>query len=106
MKTVISEDKRQFTIGLDPGDRVWLSVWLSGRDWNFFGSAAGCVSKIPVPSDEEIRTEWARPRADGLLSTKGKVLLVLTLVGLLFGSWFLGRQAAFGFLFQDASELL
>ena len=34
MKTVISEDKRQFTIGLDPGDRVWLSgfgcrVWLS-----------------------------------------------------------------------------
>jgi hypothetical protein len=52
MKTVISEDKRQFTIGLDPGDRVWLSVWLSGRDWNFFGSAAVCVSKVPVPSDE------------------------------------------------------
>jgi hypothetical protein len=25
MKTVISEDKRQFTIGLDLGDRVWLS---------------------------------------------------------------------------------
>jgi hypothetical protein len=29
MTTVISEDKRQFTIGLDLVDRVWLSVWLS-----------------------------------------------------------------------------
>ena len=22
------------------------------RDWNFVGNAAGCVSKVPVPSDE------------------------------------------------------
>jgi hypothetical protein len=47
MKTVISEDKRQFTISLDLGDKVWLS----GRDWNFVGNAARFCGRCAALSD-------------------------------------------------------
>ena len=50
--------------------------------------------------------EWALPRTKDRLSTKGKCLLVLALIDLLLGPAFLGRQAALGFFFQRAGELL
>jgi hypothetical protein len=42
----------------------------------------------------------------GRLRSKGNCLLVLAPIGFLLGSAFLGRQAAFGFFFQRAGELL
>ena len=72
---------------------------------------------MTVPTVTEITTlgnaaylhkldEWALPRTNDRLSTKGKCLLVLALIDLLLGPAFLGRQAAIGFFLQRAGELL
>ena len=50
--------------------------------------------------------EWALPRTNDRLSTKGKCLLVLAFIDLLLGPAFLWCQAAFGFFLQHSGELL
>jgi len=59
MTTVISEDKRQFTIGLDLVDRVWLSVWLS--------DGAGTLSEALLAASPKSQSRLTnKSRADRL----------------------------------------